>query len=104
VGEYGRRLTSVETLPADSNKDKLEQKTIDFDKLLENAADDQGLSKGNWDVIFITYVASLWALRIYLLNAAYMLSIDWAQAALPRGVPQRSRRLTESTIWRYTSL
>ena len=34
-----------------SGKEKLEQKTIDFEKL-----EDAGLKDGRWDVVFITYV------------------------------------------------
>lgn len=48
VGEYGRRTTALDTLPA-SAKEKLEQKTIDFEKL--ELAD---LAHGKWDVVFIT--------------------------------------------------
>lgn len=48
VGEYGRRVTENIT----EGKEKLEQKTIDFEKL-ESA----GLKEGKWDVVFITYVA-----------------------------------------------
>lgn len=33
-----------------SGKDKLEQKTIDFENL-----GDSGLKSGKWDVVFITY-------------------------------------------------
>lgn len=44
VGEFGRRVTSFETPNA-----KLEQKTIDFEKLPE-----AGLKDGAWDVVFIT--------------------------------------------------
>ncbi|KAK0188485.1 hypothetical protein F5146DRAFT_1140001 [Armillaria mellea] len=43
VGEYGRRLTDLSTLS--TGKDKLEQKTIDFEKLEES-----GLKDGKWDV------------------------------------------------------
>lgn len=35
-------------------KEKLEQKTIDFEKV-----DQAGLATGKWDVVFITYVSSL---------------------------------------------
>jgi oxidoreductase len=49
VGEYGRRLTPAEHII--NGKDKLEQKSIDFEKLQES-----GLKEGNWDVVFITYV------------------------------------------------
>jgi len=53
VGEYGRRLTALDSLPA-AGKDKLVQKAIDFDKLISDTADDQGLKEGKWDVVFIT--------------------------------------------------
>ncbi|CAK5267361.1 unnamed protein product [Mycena citricolor] len=46
VGEYGRRVTKLDGLPA---TEKLEQKTIDFEKL-----DEAGLAEGKWDVVFIT--------------------------------------------------
>jgi oxidoreductase len=49
VGEYGRRVTPLEQIT--SGKEKLEQKTIDFEKL-----EDAGLKDGRWDVVFITYV------------------------------------------------
>lgn len=49
VGEYGRRLTALDGLAA--GKEKLEQKTIDFEKLEES-----GLKDGKWDVVFVTYV------------------------------------------------
>ena len=47
VGEYGRRVTDPASLT--DGKDKLEQKTINFDKIEE-----AGLKNGNWDVVFIT--------------------------------------------------
>jgi oxidoreductase len=43
----------LDSLPA-SAKDKLLQKSIDFDKLIADTADDQGLKEGKWDVVFIT--------------------------------------------------
>lgn len=49
VGEYGRRVTSLEQIS--SGKDKLDQKAIDFEKVEE-----AGLSTGKWDVVFITWV------------------------------------------------
>jgi oxidoreductase len=52
VGEYGRRVTSVDDIF--TGKDKLEQHQIDFDKLGET--DDQGLKAKHWDTVFITYV------------------------------------------------
>ncbi|KAF7985785.1 hypothetical protein HWV62_411 [Athelia sp. TMB] len=47
VGEYGRRVTPLEKITA--GKEKLEQKTVDFEKIEE-----AGLASGNWDVVFIT--------------------------------------------------
>ncbi|KAH9479324.1 Protein FMP52, mitochondrial [Psilocybe cubensis] len=47
VGEYGRRVTPTEEIT--TGKDKLEQKTIDFEKISES-----GLKQKNWDVVFIT--------------------------------------------------
>jgi hypothetical protein len=52
VGEFGRRVTPVDSLS--TGKDKLTQKSIDFDKLSPD--DDQGLRDGKWDVVFITCV------------------------------------------------
>jgi len=52
VGEYGRKVTDLATLPA--GKEKLEQKVIDYEKLNES-----GLKNGEWDVVFITYVYPL---------------------------------------------
>lgn len=49
VSEYGRRVTSLESLS--TGKDKLEQKTIDFEKLEES-----GLKEGTWDVVFVACV------------------------------------------------
>ena len=51
VGEYGRRVTPKDKLGEGSSK--LEQKTIDFEKLEE-----AGLKDGKWDVVFVTYVPS----------------------------------------------
>ncbi|KZP28687.1 hypothetical protein FIBSPDRAFT_947514 [Athelia psychrophila] len=47
VGEYGRRVTPLEQITV--GKEKLEQKTVDFEKVEE-----AGLASGNWDVVFIT--------------------------------------------------
>jgi len=47
VGEYGRRVTPLDQIT--SGKEKLEQKTVDFEKL-----EDAGLNAGKWDVVFIT--------------------------------------------------
>lgn len=46
VGEFGRRLTDAGSLS--SGKEKLVQKTIDFEKLEES-----GLKDAKWDVVFI---------------------------------------------------
>ncbi|KAF6753457.1 hypothetical protein DFP72DRAFT_966756 [Ephemerocybe angulata] len=48
VGEYGRRTTALEKIPANL-QEKLEQHTIDFEKL-----DTSGLNAKPWDVVFIT--------------------------------------------------
>ena len=48
VHEYGRRVSKTDQLPS---LDKLEQKTIDFDKI-----DGTTFKEGNWDVVFITSV------------------------------------------------
>jgi len=47
VGEYGRSVTSVNDIS--TGKDKLEQKTINFDKIEE-----AGLQEGRWDIVYIT--------------------------------------------------
>ncbi|EGN97020.1 hypothetical protein SERLA73DRAFT_185301 [Serpula lacrymans var. lacrymans S7.3] len=49
VGEFGRRVTPADQLESVPGKQKLEQKTLDFEKL--NQA---GLKDGKWDVIFVT--------------------------------------------------
>ena len=48
VGEYGRRVTPRDQLPALEDASKLEQKVIDFENLAS-----AGLKNGRWDVIFI---------------------------------------------------
>jgi len=48
IGEYGRRVTPPDTLPA-AGREKLEQHAIDFEKL-----DEAGLKEGKWDVVFVT--------------------------------------------------
>ncbi|EJC99970.1 uncharacterized protein FOMMEDRAFT_170061 [Fomitiporia mediterranea MF3/22] len=48
VGEYGRRVTPIEHLGPNA-QGKLEQKTVDFEKI-----EDAGLRDGKWDVVFIT--------------------------------------------------
>lgn len=47
VGEYGRRITPTQSIR--TGGEKLEQKTINFDKI-----DEVGLKDGKWDVVFIT--------------------------------------------------
>lgn len=47
VGEYGRRVTPLDSITV--GKEKLEQKEIDFEKV-----DEAGLKAGSWDVVFIT--------------------------------------------------
>ncbi|KAL0953982.1 hypothetical protein HGRIS_005141 [Hohenbuehelia grisea] len=47
VGEYGRRVTPADKIT--TGKDKLEQKTIDFENL-----DAAGLKDEKWDIVFIT--------------------------------------------------
>jgi oxidoreductase len=49
VGEFGRRVTSVDALQGD--KSKLLQKTVDFEKISEEPA-----LKEHWDVVYISYV------------------------------------------------
>jgi len=49
VGEFGRRVTPADQLESVPGRQKLEQKTIDFERL-----DQAGLKDGNWDVIFVT--------------------------------------------------
>ena len=53
VGEFGRRVTQPDTL-VPAGREKLVQRTIDFDKLGD--ADDQGLREGKWDVVFISFI------------------------------------------------
>ena len=67
VGEYGRRLTNLDTITV--GKEKLEQKTVDFEKI-----DRAGLKDGKWDVIFITFVALA---RIVVLTDVRMACEDW---------------------------
>ena len=51
VGEYGRRVTPLDSIT--TGKEKLEQKVIDFEKV-----DEAGLKDRKWDVVFITWVTS----------------------------------------------
>ncbi|KAJ7813153.1 hypothetical protein B0H14DRAFT_3478314 [Mycena olivaceomarginata] len=85
IGEFGRRNTPLDALPA-AGKDKLEQKVLDFEKL--EAA---GLREGKWDVVFIALGTTAKAAgsseaferidREYVINAA--------RAAKSEGHPQR---------------
>ncbi|KAM6497243.1 hypothetical protein JOM56_007716 [Amanita muscaria] len=73
VGEYGRRITNQDSIT--TGKERLEQKTIDFDNV-----DQAGLKDGKWDVVFITLGTTRGAAgsaeaferidREYVLNAA----------------------------------
>lgn len=49
VGEYGRRVTSLDQLKDIAPPGKLEQKVINFENLEE-----AGLKDGKWDVVYIT--------------------------------------------------
>ena len=49
VGEFGRRVTALDSITGD--KSKLVQKTVDFEKIAEEAD-----LKQQWDVIYIAYV------------------------------------------------
>ena len=59
VAEVGRRATPLSeleaALPNAGVKDKLEQRTVDFEKIAE-----AGLKEGKWDDVYITCV--LWSL------------------------------------------
>ncbi|KAJ7780281.1 hypothetical protein DFH07DRAFT_468760 [Mycena maculata] len=82
VGEFGRRNTSLESLS--TGKDKLEQKTIDFEKL-----DVAGLRDSKWDVVFISLGTTAKAAgspeaferidREYVINAAKAAKSDHPQ-------------------------
>ncbi|CAG7848070.1 SubName: Full=Uncharacterized protein {ECO:0000313/EMBL:CCA71840.1} [Serendipita indica DSM 11827] len=50
VGEYGRRVTALDSLK-DVDTSKLHQKVVDFEKIEE----DQDLKQG-WDIVYIAYV------------------------------------------------
>ncbi|KAF7370995.1 Oxidoreductase HTATIP2 [Mycena sanguinolenta] len=74
IGEFGRRTTPLDTLPA-SAQDKLVQKVIDFEHL-----EDAGLKDEQWDVVFIamgtsrknagSFEAFVRIDREYVINAA----------------------------------
>ncbi|KAH7919280.1 hypothetical protein BV22DRAFT_1041066 [Leucogyrophana mollusca] len=49
VGEYGRRVSSLEGRESEAARGKLEQKVIDFENLGES-----GMKEGKWDVVFVT--------------------------------------------------
>ena len=48
VGEYGRRVTPAETISSYAGREKLEQRTMDFERLGES-----GMREGRWDVVYI---------------------------------------------------
>jgi hypothetical protein len=50
-----------------AGKDKLEQKTIDFEKLEES-----GLKEGKWDAVYITFVTAFNAVR----SGDFMLTVS----------------------------
>ncbi|THH30052.1 hypothetical protein EUX98_g4136 [Antrodiella citrinella] len=79
VGEYGRRVTPADKIEV--GKGKLEQKTVNFDKIEE-----AGLKDGKWDVVYIT-LGTTRALagsaaafekidREYVINAAREAKVD----------------------------
>ncbi|KAJ7230658.1 hypothetical protein GGX14DRAFT_411688 [Mycena pura] len=82
VGEFGRRLTSLDG--PTTGKDKLEQKTIDFENV-----DAAGLREGNWNVVFIALGTTAKAAgssaaferidREYVINAARAAKTDSPQ-------------------------
>lgn len=73
VGEYGRRVTPIDEIT--TGKEKLEQKTIDFEKLEES-----GLKAGKWDVVFITYVHSFYLGLAGFIRGVYRLGTTRAAA------------------------
>ena len=73
-GEYGRRVTPGDNIT--TGKEKLEQKTIDFEKLEE-----AGLKDGKWDIVYITYVYSGLTAIPSLLMRARLLSLGSTRAA-----------------------
>ncbi|KAJ6605843.1 hypothetical protein B0H10DRAFT_2076110 [Mycena sp. CBHHK59/15] len=112
VGEFGRRTTSLEVLDT-AGKEKLEQRTLDFEKL--NAA---GLKDAKWDVVFITLGTSAKAAgsseaferidREYVINAARAAKSDHPQRLIyvssggadssSRFLYPRSKGLTEEGL------
>ncbi|KAJ7065272.1 hypothetical protein C8F01DRAFT_1248871 [Mycena amicta] len=109
VGEFGRKTTSLDTIT--TGKDKLEQKTIDFENL-----DAAGF--GKWDVVFITLGTTAKAAgstaaferidREYVINAARAARTDSPQRLLyistsgadpnSRFLYPRSKGLTEEGL------
>ena len=87
VGEYGRRVTNLDTIT--SGKEKLEQKTVDFEKI-----DHAGLKDGKWDVVFITFVAL--ARDVIIINNART-GLERPEAS--REVLQHSRGLIGSKLF-----
>ncbi|KAL1738155.1 hypothetical protein HDZ31DRAFT_51413, partial [Schizophyllum fasciatum] len=84
VGEYGRRVTAAEAIS--EGKDKLEQKTIDFENLAAS-----GLKEGKWDVVYITLGTSRKnagsAERFEKIDREYV--VNAAREARAEGHPQR---------------
>lgn len=112
VCEAGRRVTPVESLPAQA-REKLEQKVIDFERL-----DEAELQVGKWDVVFITLGTSAKRAgssenftkidKDYVVNAAKAAKVDKDQRlvyisaimANPEGISfnLRSKGLTEQAL------
>ncbi|KAJ7173696.1 hypothetical protein C8R46DRAFT_991540 [Mycena filopes] len=110
VAEFGRRTTSLDTLT--TGKDKLEQKTIDFEK------PEEVLQGGKWDVVFITLGTAAKAAgsseaferidREYVINAARAAKGDYPQRVIyvssasanpkSRMLYPRSKGLTEEGL------
>ncbi|KAJ7777404.1 hypothetical protein B0H16DRAFT_1449494 [Mycena metata] len=111
VWEFGRRTTSLDSLP--TGKDKLEQKTIDFEK-----PEEAGLREGKWDVVFIALGTTAKAAgsseaferidREYVINAARAAKGDHPQRLIyvssgganskSRFLYPRSKGLTEEGL------
>ncbi|KAJ7178107.1 hypothetical protein C8R46DRAFT_1075845 [Mycena filopes] len=110
VAEFGRRTTSLDTLTM--GKDKLEQKTIDFEK------PEEALQGGKWDVVFIALGTTAKAAgsseaferidREYVINAARAAKGDYPQRLIyvsarsanstSRALYSRSKGLTEEGL------
>ena len=80
------RVTPLDKI--DVGKDKLEQKTIDFEKLEES-----GLKEGKWDVVYIACVA---VLIHFLQPAQTRVCAGSGRAKQPRRALPLLRRSTES--------